>query len=100
MPEPRTPQVVVSIASPAAGATVTDSFTAYGTVSPSNASMTAGCQPVNGGNVIWGTAVAPPQGYDWAFSFNLAPGTEYNLGVEGSAPNYLTGGQQEDITSQ
>jgi hypothetical protein len=62
--------------------------------------MTAGCQPTSGGNVVGGTAVAPPQGYNWAFSFNLAADTQYTLDVVGSAPNYFSGQAQEDITSQ
>ncbi len=90
--------VTIDIASPAPDADVPDKFVAYGNADPSTAIMAAGCMPAAGPPGIQGQATTMA-GYDWAFSFQLAAGTQYTLTVVGNAMGYTQGQQGESITS-
>jgi hypothetical protein len=78
-------------------ATVNHSFTTYGNVDPTNATMQAAA--TDGVHAaIWGTPTTV-QGFNWAFSFTLTANTTYTLNITASASGSEPSGKSCGITT-
>jgi hypothetical protein len=94
------PTITISYPPPPSPGTahVPATFTAYGLVNPTTATMSSGVlSPSPPGNLILGNSVAPPAGFNWAYQFTNVPNGSYTLIVSAMSGGQTSYGQDPII---